>query len=861
MGVIDNLRKSIAGNTKRKSFAGMLGSSLNFSSRLTDQKQQIQAYRDWVYAAARAIAEDVATIDFELYVNRTGAKSGIISQRLYSERGVKDLRKKIVTTKKGSKKPALEEIENHILLDLLYHPNPFITKDEFVEMTVLHMELAGEAFWYVIRNGAGVPIELWPLMPYLVQIKKSATKFIESYVYITPSGKPMVIEPDDIIHHKYMNPNDLYRGMSVVQAAARAIDTDSHAADWNRNFFYNSAVPDLVLEADGTLSDETFERLKNEWDGKYAGTDNSHKTAILEEGLKVNVLGLAQRDMEFLEGRKFNRDQILALFRVSGAILGIQENSNRATAESAEYVFAKRVIKPKMMRLTNRITEDLASQFDEKLVLGFCDPVPEDKEYILKSKTASLNSWKTINEVRAEDGDDPIDGGETLYMPINLAPLGAPEPPKEEPPEDTGDEPPTEESKLIIEQNQQILREVEGLKKKGLYKSHDEREQIGEAFNQVVVKIAMGYEVLFLRTTRSLFDKQKKVVLRNFKKRYNAEKGMRPTVAKAIDLVDLIETDKAREAFYKGLTPLMRATVKDVGSESLLLVGSSGFDIDDPNVVKFFETRGNRIATDINAETDKQLRKSLSEGINAGESIDDLTARIEDIYGAAAGYRAERIARSEMIKASGFAQDEAWQQSGVVEAKEWFTAKDERVCEFCGDMDGKIVELGDNYFDKGDVMSVAGKDLQLDYWDIDTPPLHASCRCTLLPVLKDFGAEDLSIANNPIVYHGEDGGHFGGEPMLGNAYYVSRTKETAEIFGDVSSMRLPVPLSKIYTVRTDAELEQLQLNALKKYPKLGLGEAIPKYVKSLGYEAAEVIESVDPLGGIALYLSKHIPKG
>ena len=184
--------------------------------------------------------------------------------------------------------------------------------------------------------------------------------------------------------------------------------------------------------------------------------------------------------------------------------------------------------------------------------------------------------------------------------------------------------------------------------------------------------------------------------------------------------------------------PIMRANIKDVGSEAMLLVGSTGFDIDDPNVVKFYEKRGATIAKDINIETDRQLRKTLAQGIDAGESIDDLAARVEDVYGAASGYRAERIARSETIKASGFAQDEAWQQSGVVEAKEWFTAKDERVCEFCAEMDGKIVELGDTYWDKGDTMTVNGKELKLDYWDIDTPPLHASCRCTLLPVLKEF---------------------------------------------------------------------------------------------------------------------------
>jgi HK97 family phage portal protein len=723
----------------KKSVGSFFGDSHNFNTRLTGQKQQLLAYRDWVYAAARAIAEDVATIDFELYVNRTGTKSAIVGQKMANPAYARALKTKIIKNIKGHNKPALEEIDDHILLDLLYDPNPFMTKDEFIEMTVLHMELAGESFWYIFRNSAGVPIEIWPLMPNLVQIKKDPVKFIAGYAYITPGGNTLVIKPEDIIHHKYTNPNDLYRGMGTVQAASRAIDTDSHAADWNRNFFYNSASPDIVLEADGTLSDDTWKRLKEDWESSYKGTDNAHRTAILEEGLKVKTISLAQRDMEFLEGRKFNRDQILALFRVSGAILGIQENSNRATAEAAEFTFAKRVIRPKMQRLVSRITQDLAPLFDVKLILSFQDPVPEDKEYNLKDKKTSINHWRTINEVRAENGDDPVKGGDVLYQPVNLMPLGVEAPAIEKPEEDKPEpKEPSDSEKQLLETNKTILKELEELKKKDLYATDEQREIVGEAFNTVVVKIAYGYEVLFLRKNRELFDKQKKIVLRNLKKRYNADKGMMPTAAKSVNLVNLIDTEASREAWYKGLTPIMRSNIADVGSEALLLVGSTGFDIDDPEVVRFYEKRGKTVSISINDETDKQLRTTLSKGIEAGESIDALANRVEDVYGSAAGYRAERIARTETIKASGFAQNQAWEQSGVVEAKEWFTSKDQRVCPFCNDMDRKTIGLNDNYFDEGQTMEVNGKLLKLDYWDIDTPPLHANCRCTLLPVLKEY---------------------------------------------------------------------------------------------------------------------------
>lgn len=187
------------------------------------------------------------------------------------------------------------------------------------------------------------------------------------------------------------------------------------------------------------------------------------------------------------------------------------------------------------------------------------------------------------------------------------------------------------------------------------------------------------------------------------------------------------------------LYPLYVAHLKDAGEYAGLLVGLAQFDMDSPAIQAFLSERGRKVSKDINDETDKQLRATLAEGINQGDSIDELAARVEQVYGAAAGYRAERIARTEARRTATQGEIEAWDQSGVVEAKEWFTAKDERVCEFCGPMDGQIVdELRGHYFEQGtSYTGSSGGTLKLDYEDIEGPPLHVSCRCDLLPVLVE----------------------------------------------------------------------------------------------------------------------------
>ena len=110
-----------------------------------------------------------------------------------------------------------------------------------------------------------------------------------------------------------------------------------------------------------------------------------------------------------------------------------------------------------------------------------------------------------------------------------------------------------------------------------------------------------------------------------------------------------------------------------------------------------------------------------------------LTGRVKKAYEELRGYQAERIARTEALKASNRATEMAYRQSGVVKGKGWLSAPG--CCPFCAEMDGRVMGLGQNFFEKGDSFEVGGGVKKLDYEDIVTPPLHPNCRCTLVAIL------------------------------------------------------------------------------------------------------------------------------
>ena len=261
-------------------------------------------------------------------------------------------------------------------------------------------------------------------------------------------------------------------------------------------------------------------------------------------------------------------------------------------------------------------------------------------------------------------------------------------------------------------------------------------EQLGE--EKVVRRTAqaISYEASIANVMRRQFEQQRIEILANLDPSKITKSYTRKDYLD--DLIDWERsTDDMRQAVQPTIVSILYATGMDAMQDAGL--DPSAYDPFTPAIREYFQNRSLVIAEDVNAETAKQLRAALSQGVQAGLSVSELRAMVEDIMGYASMARADRIASYNVTAAQSFADIQAWLQSGVVAAKEWFTAGDERVCPGCMDMHGKRIPLEDNFFDKGETLTVDRGDkpaykLKFSYEDIPGCPLHVSCRCVLLPV-------------------------------------------------------------------------------------------------------------------------------
>src|SRR5690606_5574054 len=105
-------------------------------------------------------------------------------------------------------------------------------------------------------------------------------------------------------------------GYSPIRMAAEAIGTGMAAEQFSARFFGQGMNVGTVIEHPKELGDKAYDRLRADFEARGAGLANSWRPLILEEGMKFNRIPMPLRDAQFIEGRKFTKEDICGLFRV-----------------------------------------------------------------------------------------------------------------------------------------------------------------------------------------------------------------------------------------------------------------------------------------------------------------------------------------------------------------------------------------------------------------------------------------------------------------------------------------------------------------------------------------------------------------
>lgn len=667
-------------------------------------------FAGWVYFAIDKIAEKVKSVSFRLYQLK---KNGDV-----------------------------EEIDDHALLTLLHRPNPFMTKSDFFYLLAVYMKMWGASPVYKEKMGNRI-INLWPMRPDFLKMKQNDKGDIVAWEYWV-GGQVQQFKTDEIVYIRKPDPKDPLKGFGSLFAVALEVDTDLAAAIWNKTFFDNNAEPGGVLETDQQLSDESYERLKKSWDARYKGAGNSGKLAILEAGLKWKATEQAGKEVGYLQTRTFHRDAIITMLGLPKGLY-IADDVNLANAEVAHKTFMVETITPLTEWIFDQLNEFLIPSFGDSLWLDFDSFVDEAESQKLEESKAGTNVWQTVNETRSKYKLAPLEGGDVLYMPIALVPqIG-----------DNVTVAQNQEGKGFIKLEAKLKTEMTArqkqIKQKIMARTFFKRQLVDNITQKVALKL-QGAKIIKGKIVIKSFKQENNVIdermvkgerkwnamikaqlpyenlFKNALKKYFA--GLREKVIKSLSEKSIINDDDEVSAMIEILTPLQWDLLEKAGKRSLVELGLEDDFVITPSIADVLKKYNLKLAKSITEKTRTDLEKIIAD--NSGIGSSELAIKINEYFDFADEVRASRIARTETIRTSNQAMTDAWTQSGVVESKEWYTAADERTCSECVEMDGKTVGLDENYFDKGSTFM----GMSLDFRDIGEPPLHANCRCTMLPVVK-----------------------------------------------------------------------------------------------------------------------------
>ena len=260
-----------------------------------------------------------------------------------------------------------------------------------LEVLAAQLALHGNAYIQLVKDGAGAPVELFPLRPERVQVVAGEDGWPTAYRYVLADRTLKIALEDEhgwpnIIHLRGFHPTDDHYGAGCLAAAAPAVAVHNAASEWNRALLANAARPSGALvyagEDGGALSAEQFERLKAELQNAFQGHGNAGRPMLLEGGLDWKAMSLSPADMDFATLKAAAARDIALAFGVPPMLLGLPGDNTYANYREANRALWRLTLLPLADKILNGLHKGLSDWFADGASVDL-DRVPalaEDRE-------------------------------------------------------------------------------------------------------------------------------------------------------------------------------------------------------------------------------------------------------------------------------------------------------------------------------------------------------------------------------------------------------------------------------------------------------------------------------------------------
>ena len=649
----------------------------------------------WIYTAVSVMAENLAQIPFRISKVRSGD-----ARRIRSFREATDPRDRQTCRR------SLGEniVDSGDVFELFNRPHPTMDKTLFWMQIVSWDTLRGEAFIIPLDEGDGV-IDLSARAPRVSRLLTLDTSLfwhmvvgfdLEGWRYtgsplLTPLPSQMLL-PSEVIHIRNVNPYNYWRGLSPLLVAMLPAMSDYAASMFMKGLLMNNADTGVIATTEQNLSQDQRNQFIAALRERKRKAGTPDRPLFLSSGVKIEKPSISNVDMQFLETRKLLRQEISAIYKVPEGLMGFSERKASSLSGGGDALneekltFVEQNLTAKCHRYEAAL-DPVIRTFGEDLVCWFdIEGLPimqESRRARLDSAAKIFAMGMPVNVInRVYDlGFPDVAWGNKGFLPFNLQPADSmvalpgednPDPaaakPGDEKPEDgksgpfsklagllrgMGEAPATVKAAKLRKPNTKLLWEREMRRRLATVK----------AFQSKVCRVLNDFRAKTLAKLATVH--------------LESMPG-----ANSRGLIDLIfNAAEFGSALRVMLEPPMRMALQEAGAGALEDIGiNDPWRMPDPKVIEYLASRSGKILG-VGGTVRDRINTSLEAGVQAGETHEQLAARVREVFNSLvkAGEEAInvpeslRVARTEVNCCYNKAAHEAYWDSGV-EYKYWISS-------------------------------------------------------------------------------------------------------------------------------------------------------------------------------------------
>lgn len=540
---------------------------------------------------------------------------------------------------------------------LLNYVNPYWTRRRLTVQYQLSMATWGQCYMMVEKNQRGIPRELWWAKPTRVKPVVSSSDYLSGYVYTPKSGKPIRFDTDEVIWFRYPNIIDEFTGLAPLAAARLAADFSSSALKANVNLFDQGMMMGGAFfpPKDTELSKPQADDLEEKLSRRFRGVDKAHRWAVFKHDFRMEKMGVSAKDAEFIDGMNLSFRQVCRALGVPSALLNDGEFATLSNMVAYQRQLWDDTMEFEAGFFTDELVEQLLPMFRGTRIVNLAynldniSALQEDKKLREEREAAQIKDGRlTVNEWRDKNGMEPVVWGDVwwkhaLYVPAEDYTLST-----------------------------NVDNADRGTNTRGVdrFKSDEDR---------------------FAKTMRAIYARQLDSVISTLNRTVNDAVEAPFNMARWIT-----EYERAGE-------PLLMSTITKT---AVTAASQVGVDLSDD----LSELEGLATAVDVQAGRQaaefaktanetlwNELRSVIGDGLDNGDTVEGLTARIHRILGPdSAEWRARRIAATETTKAVSWGDMEVWRMTDVKE-KTWVTQQDGNVRDSHVALEGVTIRIDDAF--------------------------------------------------------------------------------------------------------------------------------------------------------------------